>query len=128
MLLLDTCTLLWLAADQARLSMRAKDLIRERADSLFISSITAFEIAVKSRRGALQLPLEPQEWVARALEHHGINELPVTSQIFVRSASLPLLRNDPCDRVIVATAQLEGLCILTPDALIRAYPNVSTDW
>ncbi len=128
MLLLDTCTLLWLAADQARLSDKVKGLIRDRADSLFISSITAFEIAVKSRRGALQLPLEPQEWVARALEHHGINELPVTSSIFIRSAGLPLLHNDPCDRVIVATAQLEGLCILTPDALIRAYPNTCTDW
>jgi PIN domain nuclease of toxin-antitoxin system len=128
MLLLDTCTLLWLAADQARLSARAKDLISGHPDALFVSAISAFEIAVKSRRGALKLPLEPQEWFAKALEHHGINEIGVTSSTFIRSAGLPLLHNDSCDRVIVATAQLEGLCILTPDALIRAYPDTRTDW
>ena len=128
MLLLDTCTLLWLVGDPARLSSQATDLIRQRADSLFISAISAFEIAVKHRRGGLRLPMDPQEWIAAALKHHGVNELPVTCRIAALSASLPAHHNDPCDRMIVATAMTEDLTILSPDHLIRRYEGVRVEW
>lgn len=71
-MLLDTCALLWLADDQEKLSARARALITGNAGRLFISSITAFEIALKHRRGAIRLPLEPVDWIAKALEQHGI--------------------------------------------------------
>ena len=128
MLLLDTCTLLWLAADEARLSDPARELIRENADSLFVSAISAFEIAVKHRKGALRLPVAPGSWFPHIVQHHGIQELPVTSGIAILSAELPLLHNDPCDRIIVATAHTERLRILTPDPLIRAYPGTEVCW
>lgn len=128
MLLLDTCTLLWLAADESRLSEKARDLIRENADGLFVSAISAFEIAVKHRKGALRLPLPPRSWFPQVTKHHGVGELPVTSQVALLSAELPPLHNDPCDRIIVATAQAERLPILTPDPLIRAYPEAETCW
>lgn len=128
MVLLDTCTLLWLAADQSRLSSRARDLIADHADALFLSSISAFEIASKHRKGALVLPLAPVVWFKRALQHHGINEIPVSGELCTRSVDLPQLHNDPCDRIIIATAQAEGLSILTPDPMIRAYPGVQVYW
>jgi len=128
MLLLDTCSLLWLAADPSKLSPKARDSIRESADGLFMSSISAFEIAVKHRRGALRLPMEPSAWIAHALQHHGINELPVTCRIAALAVALPPIHNDPCDRMIVATAQVEALPILTPDSLIRAYPGIQVVW
>jgi PIN domain nuclease of toxin-antitoxin system len=125
--LLDTCTLLWLADDQNRLSARARDAIAAEAGSLFISSITAFEITTKHRRGALRLPMEPVDWITEALEHHGIADIPVDWRIAERSASLPLHHKDPADRLIVATAMVTGLAILTPDPLIRAY-DVKVIW
>ncbi len=126
-MLLDTCTLLWLADDQNKLSARARVLISENAGSLFISSITAVEITLKHRRGALRLPLEPVDWIMEALEQHGIVDIPVDWRIAERSASLPILHKDPADRLIVATAMATGLPILTPDPHISAY-DVKVLW
>ena len=64
--LLDTCTLLWLVGEQSRLSDRAKTLIIG-ADSVGVSSISAFEIALKHRKGRLELPFDPTDWRQKAL-------------------------------------------------------------
>jgi PIN domain nuclease of toxin-antitoxin system len=127
-LLLDTCTLLWLVAERGRLSARAKRLIAEHAGSLFLSAISAFEIALKHRKGRLTLPLTPANWIASVLEFHGVVEIPVDCDIAARSVALPQLHDDPCDRIIVATAQARGLTILTPDPLIRAYRPTGCEW
>ena len=118
---LDPCVFLWLADAQEMLSPRARQLIADNAASLFISSISAFEIALKHRKGALRLPLSPSDWIAEALEHHGITDIPVDWRVAERSASLPPLHRDPAGRLIVATALTTGLPILTPDPLIKAY-------
>jgi PIN domain nuclease of toxin-antitoxin system len=128
MLLLDTCCLLWLVGEQHRLSARARQLIAAHADSLFISAITGFEIALKQAKGRLGLPLPAEVWLERALVQHGLGEIPVTWRIAARSATLPPLHADPCDRIIVATAEIEALLILTPDTLIAGYPPAHVVW
>ena len=128
MLLLDTCAFLWLVADQRRLSERAKNLIRQNAADLYVSAITAFEIGVKHRKGALSLPFSPKEWISEALEHHGIRDIPVDWEVAERSTTLPPLHRDPCDRIIVATAATRGLSVLTPDRLISQYTEVTAVW
>lgn len=128
MLLLDTCTLLWLVAGGTALSAVARDAISAPGARLFVSAITAFEVAIKQRRGALTLPLAPLVWYERALAFHGVEEIAVDGRIAARSATLPPLHADPCDRIIVATAQRDDLVILTPDSLIRAYPRTRTRW
>ncbi len=121
MILLDTCALLWLAADQKKLSTKAKKSIEHNASALFVSSISAFEIAVKCRSKKMELPLPIMQWFTEAVAFHGIREIPMTSDIAVHSAELPLLHNDPCDRIIVSTAQLNGLEIVTCDEFISQY-------
>lgn len=121
MILLDTCVLLWMASEPDRLSGPARQLLLKNADALFVSSISAFEIAVKARKKKLVLSLDPLRWFQRALEHHGIEEIVLNGELLVQSAQLPLHHNDPCDRIIVATAQIHGLKVLTPDPLIRQY-------
>lgn len=128
MILLDTCTLLWLVGDQERLSPRAHERLREHAGELFVSAISAFEVGIKHRKGKLSLPLEPELWFEEALDFHGLVEVPITARIAARSTTLPALHPDPCDRIIVATSKLLSLTVLTPDPLIRAYPDTATDW
>ncbi len=128
MILLDTCTLLWLASDQKKLSARAKKEIYKNAQALFVSSITAFEIAIKCRSRKLELPMPPMDWFTKALEFHGIHEIPVTSIIAISSVQLPPLHNDPCDRIIIATSQINSVEILTSDKLISAYNQVKVIW
>jgi PIN domain nuclease of toxin-antitoxin system len=128
MLLLDTCTIPWLVRGGKSLSRAARDAITASGARLFVSAITAFEVAVKHHRGALTLPLRPLVWYERALAFHDVEEIPVDGRIAARSTELPRLHNDPCDRIIVATAQRDGLIVLTPDPLIRAYPKTQTRW
>ena len=127
MVLLDTCTLLWLAADHSKLSQAALEALAT-ADTIFVSAISAFEIGIKSRKGALSLAMEPEIWYQTALDFHGLREIGVSGQIVARSTSLQPLHADPCDRIIVATAQIHRLTILTPDPLIKAYPQTDVLW
>ena len=127
-LLLDTCVLLWLAADPDKLSARARDAIREHADSLFVSAITAFEIAIKARKGRLELALSPKAWYEKALRHHGLAEISLDGAIAARAVELPPLHNDPCDRFIIATALQHGMAVVTSDALIAQYKQIKVVW
>jgi PIN domain nuclease of toxin-antitoxin system len=127
-ILLDTCSLLWLGAAPEKLSDRARKLIEANPGGLFVSSISAFEIAIKQKRKKLALAGESIKWFRFALEHLGIRELEVNAEIFAHSVSLPDHHKDPCDRVIAATAILHDLRCLTPDPLIRLYPGVIAEW
>ncbi len=128
MILLDTCVLLWLASDQEKLSTKAKNAIEKNSHALFVSAISAFEIAVKYRNGKLELPLPAMDWFAEALDFHGIREVPVTSSIAISSVQLPLLHNDPCDRIIIATSKLNAMKIVTSDRLISQYDQADVIW
>ncbi len=128
MILLDTCTLLWLAADQTSLSPNAKEAIRLNSDSLFVSAISAFEIAVKNRRGKLELPMDAAAWFQMALKHHGIQEIGINSSIAISAVTLPPLHNDPCDRFIIATAPQNSMTIITSDNLIAQYKEIKVIW
>ena len=128
MILLDTCTLIWLSSSPEKLGVRARQLIQVHADSLFLSSISGFEVAVKAKKNKLQLPLASHEWLEQVLTFHGIEEISVDLSLFVKSAELSPLHQDPCDRVIIATAQEHDLILLTPDPLIRQYPNLKVEW
>ena len=127
-MLLDTCTLLWLASTPAKLPAKVRRVIADNAGNLFISAITAFEIGIKHRRRALELPLAPADWIAETLDHHGIQEIPVDWRIAERSTSLPPLHKDPADRIIIATSLTTGAPILTPDGEIEQYPGVTVIW
>jgi PIN domain nuclease of toxin-antitoxin system len=130
MILLDTCALLWLANGSDNLSPTAQELLRANVGSLFVSAFSAWEIALKHRRGKLELPRDntPAEWFAAVVEQHRLREIPVDSRIAAASVALSPLHTDPADRILIATAQTQGLTLLTPDALIRQYPELKTAW
>ena len=128
MIILDTCTLIWLAVDQKKLSLKARKMIEQNPDSLFVSAITAFEIAIRCRNGKLTLPLPPLEWFAQVVEFHGIKELFITSSIAIESAQLPKMHNDLSDRIIIATAQANNMKILTCDEMIAQYKDTEVIW
>ena len=128
MVILDTCTLLWLAADAKKLSEKAKRTITTNSSALSVSAISGFEVAIKHRSKKLTLPLPPQQWFSEALLFHGIHEIPVTSSVAIASVQLPLLHNDPCDRIIMATARIHSLTVITCDRLIAQYDDVEVVW
>ncbi len=128
MILLDTCALLWLAIEPARLSDAARKAIAEAGEHAHVSAVSAWEIAWKHIHGRLRLHLDPSVWFPLALENHALRELPITGAIALRMAALPDIHRDPADRFLIATAQENRLTLLTPDPLIRQYPDLATRW
>jgi|UniRef100_UPI003783FF31 PIN domain nuclease of toxin-antitoxin system len=127
-LLLDTCAILWLAREVSRLGQAVRGIIRERPDSLYVSAISAFEIGVKHRKGKLDLDMSPEEWWNLAVTHHGLQVLPITDTVVLASTALPGLHADPCDRIIIATAEGIHASIVTSDQLITQYPSATVVW
>ncbi len=128
MLLLDTHALVWLASSQRQLSAGARQAVQEHADGLYLSSISALEIAILAKRKRLSLPLSAEAFVDRSLKQHGIHEVPLDRRIAIASTRLPDIHNDPFDRIIIATAHLNGLIILSRDQVLTQYPGVRVVW
>lgn len=128
MILLDTCTLLWLVHDQTHLSKDARSKIISSRGNIYVSSISALEIGIKHRRKKLQFTIAPEEWFAKSLERHGIHEIPVSAAIAFASSSLPMIHNDPFDRIIIGTAIEEELTIISPDKNFFGYEELKVLW
>jgi PIN domain nuclease of toxin-antitoxin system len=125
--LLDTHAFLWSVLGDERLSRRARRLIEDRANELYVSAASAYEIAVKVGRGRLRLPESPDSYVPARLVAFGFDPLPISVSHGLRAAALPNIHGDPWDRLLVAQAQLEGVPILTVDPAISRY-DVETIW
>lgn len=128
MILLDTCVLIWMVQAPETLSEKAHDAIADNAGYLFISAISAFEIALKAKSRGLELPMPPGPWFATALRLHGVREIPVTSAIAAAAVGLLDIHRDPFDRLIVATAIHHRLTVVTCDRFIPQYPDVCVTW
>jgi len=121
-LLLDTCTFLWAIAGAPDLSPQARALIVDPANEVFLSAVSAWEIAIKWERGRLILKEPPDRLVPTQRAAHGIADLPLDEESALHSARLPALHRDPFDRMLVSQAIVHGLTIATPDELVTQYP------
>jgi PIN domain nuclease of toxin-antitoxin system len=119
-MILDTCALLWLASHNKKLSRSALKQINE-APAVYVSAISGFEIAIKVSKGKLKLPSPPQEWFENVIEHHGLAVLPLELTVCIAAAQLPPIHDDPCDRFIIAAAQMNGLPVVTADERFEEY-------
>jgi len=119
-MLLDTCALLWLARGGGKLTA---DVCRKINDAavVYVSAISGFEIAIKHKKGKLHLPTEPTEWFTTIIKHHDLCIVPLDLQICLRSVELEPIHADPCDRFIIATAELHNLKVVTTDTLFCKY-------
>jgi len=121
-LLLDTHILLWVMRDARELSAAARDHI-ERADEVYVSSVSLWESAIKAATG--KLPLAPQALEAGALRA-GFIPLPVTWAHALAVDALPMFHRDPFDRMLVAQAVSEPLQLLTHDPTLKRYSPLVT--
>jgi len=126
-LLLDTCTFLWIATGDESLSSSARRLFADPANQVFLSAVSAWEIAVKHSLGRLPLPRPPSVLVPEQRRRHQIQPLLLDEEAALFCAKLPELHKDPFDRMLICQAIMGGLTLLTPDQLISQYP-VATAW
>ena len=116
-LLLDTHALLWWLSDDARLGARARSLIADPHNEIYVSAASAWEISIKKSLGKLDAPDD----LDAIVEEEGFGKLPISFFHGERAGALPPLHRDPFDRMLVAQAQAEGLDIVTGDDMLENY-------
>jgi PIN domain nuclease of toxin-antitoxin system len=124
-LLLDTCACLWLTHDDP-MSPAGLRAIEEATEArlIFVSAITAWEVATLVRKGRYRLRASPEGWFTSLLARPGVNLAHLTPAILIESVFLPgEPPADPADRMIAAGARLEGLAVVTRDKQLRAYAS-----
>jgi PIN domain nuclease of toxin-antitoxin system len=119
-LLVDTHLLLWAAASSRRLPAEARGLLEDRANEVYFSAASLWEIAIKTalRKRGFGVDISV---LRPALDEMGFLELPVVGGHVERLGALPPLHRDPFDRMLVAQSLAEPLILLTNDRILQGY-------
>ncbi|MBM4295285.1 MAG: type II toxin-antitoxin system VapC family toxin [Deltaproteobacteria bacterium] len=126
-ILLDTHVWIWLSIGELQsLSPKAQMAITGR--SRWISAISCWELAKLVERRRLGFTISPLTWMRRSLTENNIRIADLTPEIAVESTLLPGLHPDPADQLIVATARVLGMPLITADQRILSFGQVDTIW
>ena len=119
--LLDTHALLWWDTDDEQLSPRAREVIADESNDVFVSAASAWEIATKQRIGKLDSVPQAAERFAELAAENGFTHLPVTYLHSLRAGGYPADHRDPFDRMLAAQAELEDLVLVTRDPAFKQF-------
>jgi PIN domain nuclease of toxin-antitoxin system len=122
--LLDTCAAIWISKREPLAPDAMAYLARSRAQGVpaFVSSVTAWEMAILISKGRMRETKTAGRWYGDFMSEGGFAEQPVTTATFIASCFLPEpLHRDPFDRILIATAREHDLTIITRDRAILAY-------
>jgi len=130
LILLDTHVVLWLLGEPERISKNAQvaiDEARQNEDGLAVCGITLLEIATSYGKGRISLTMSIESFLRDVEERFVV--LPISARACARTLTLPTsYPKDPADRLIGATALVEGMALVTADAAIRRARAVRTIW
>ncbi len=126
-LLLDTHVWAWAAIDDQMLSRDAARAIEDAAEIL-LSPVSLYEIGQKVRLGKWDEMIPVVERMWDILSAQGTVVAPLTAEIALDAGQDPWPHRDPFDRVIAATARLQGLVLVTADRAFSTAPGVRTIW
>lgn len=121
-LLLDTHLLIWAADSIERLPIDARALMSDPNNKLLFSVASLWEIAIKRGLNRPDFQIDAR-LLRRGLIDNGYFELSITSEHAVTIDALPPIHKDPFDRLLIAQATVEGITLLTNDAIIAQYPG-----
>ena len=122
-LLLDTHLLLWAATAPQRLSAEALALFNNPDNELHFSAVSIWEVAIKRGLDRHDFQVDVHQF-RRGLIDNGYLELPVSSLHAVATDILPAVHRDPFDRMLVAQASVEGIPLITNDAVLAQYSGL----
>lgn len=126
MIILDPHEWIWWVQADKRLPKKHAEVIKKyESGRLGVSAISLWEVAKAVEHGKLYFPISVEEWLKKALAYPGIQLLNLTPQIVVESTQLSgNFHKDPADQIIVATARVFDIPLITADEKIRNYRHV----
>ena len=127
MILLDTHIWIWWVQDHAALTRRHRELLNQYQSDVGVSVFSCWEIAKLVERGRLELSCPLHDWLVQALNYPGVSLLELTPEIVIESTQLPRpFHRDPADQLLVASARIYQVPLVTSDVKILNYPHVKT--
>jgi len=127
-LLLDTCAIMFVAENQAIRSLARQQVTAAAGsgDGVLVSPVSAWEIGLlAAKRGFVFFP-DPRAWFQAFMVSPGVRLAPLTPEIAIESSLLPTpLHADPADRLLIATARVLQIPIVTRDRRILDYARAN---
>ena len=119
--LLDTHVFVWLLLAPDRLDDSVMARVSDPSEHVLLSVASAWEIAIKSAIGKLEVPEDLAIWLPDRLQRTNTDLLPIAVDHALRVATLPMHHRDPFDRLLIAQAHIEKIPIVTADRSFAAY-------
>jgi PIN domain nuclease of toxin-antitoxin system len=116
--LLDTHVWLWSVLRPRRLNRNVTRALSNARNELWWSPVSGLELISLCRRKRFRAVIEPVAWITSALRQVPLREVPITTDIALACARFELPDDDPADRILVATARVHGLTLITSDRKI----------
>ena len=122
-ILLDTHIALWALSNHVRLSPMARRYLVDPANEIHVSAASVWEIAIKHGKNPAVMPIDPDDAIA-AFAESGFRMLEISALHAAATRRLPLLHQDPFDRLLLAQAISEPMTFLTADHVLEAYSDL----
>jgi len=120
-LLLDTHAFIWWDSEPNRVSPNAFVQCQDRANELWLSVASVWEVQVKLQLGKLRLSLPLAKLIESQQQTNGLQVLPITLAHVLALEQLPDHHKDPFDRLLIAQANVEGAVLISHDPLFAKY-------
>ena len=124
-LLLDTHIWIWSVLQPERLGLRVTEALSDGNNDLWLSPISVWELVYLVEKKRLDLDMPTEEWLHHAIRKLAVREAVVSYQVALGTESVELPYRDPADRLLVATARVYGLTLVTADQRLIAVPDLS---
>ncbi len=122
-LLLDTHIWLWSIINPKRVPRRAAREIQSAKNEIWLSPMSIWETALLLERGRIKVKGDPLRWLDQMLAAAVFREASFTRDVAVRAADIQLPHHDPADRLLVATALIHSLTLVTADHRLLDNPQ-----
>lgn len=128
-LLLDTHIWIWSQLEPERLTDSVREALDRPDFELWLSPVSIWESLVLVERGRLRVDGDPKAWIDQMLKASPVREAPLTFDVAIESRRIDLPHQDPADRFLAATAQVQALTLVTADERLLAgrgyqvFPN-----
>jgi PIN domain nuclease of toxin-antitoxin system len=128
-LLLDTHVWLWAATQPENLGRKTRAILVDPKTDRLVSAASVLEIARLNAGGQVVLSTPTAGWIDESSKILILDHLPITTDVAIEACLLPApFHRDPADRLLVATARIHNLVLVTADErILRYHPVRSTD-
>jgi PIN domain nuclease of toxin-antitoxin system len=119
--LIDAHALIWAIDDPSKLGDAAITSLQAPENELLLSAGTIWELSIKCGLSKLTLSLPFRDWMEKAIADLDLTILPITLDHAERQAGLPFHHRDPFDRLLAAQSLVEGIPLVSADAIFDRY-------